>query len=188
MIMYHVLIGRAYLKGWSISSSLLLAPPRSNDMFQVGPAHHGLRKGVRLQSIFFVSASPGRRTKLHPRLCSAQTRGRLYGPEFPQMSIRNDVRCLRPIRRDVHITDNMPGCTDTFSTTLAYPASSPPSEASRAAWPSSGLAMARKTTLFVFQPTDHRRPVVYRYGVHAGTAFPHRTHTRAEPNLHLPLA
>ena len=69
----------------------------------------------------------------------------------PRVAVRNDVPnraqpghgVICPPRRDVHITDNMPGCTNTFSTTSVHPASSSPSQASWAAWPSSGLAIAR---------------------------------------------
>ena len=130
-------------------------------------------------SRFLVATSPGCRTKRHPQSCSTQVRGRLHGPEFPQMSVRNDVPCICPLRRDVHIIDNIPGYTDTFSTTSAY-ATSSPLETSLAARPSASLAIARL-------PSSGTNPLVYGHSVHAGTASLHRTRTRTGPCLHLPL-
>ena len=130
---------------------------------------------------FFVSTSLGRHIKQHPQSCSTRTCGHLYGPEFPQKSVHNDIRCVCPPCPDVHITDNMPGYTSTFSSTWAHPASSSPSEASCAA----RHPHASPLHDCPLQASTRRPPVVYRYGVHAGTASPHRT--RAEPHLHPPL-
>ena len=167
MVIYHTLTRGADIKGCSISSSL----PSSLVLVQTTVPgwirSSWTPNGRSTPVVFFVPTSPGRRTKRHPQSCSTQTRGRLYGLEFPQTPICNEVRCVCTLRRDAHITDNVPGSTNTFPTTLAYSAPLSPTEASWAAWPSSGLATARTTALFMSQPTDHRRPVVYVYGVHA---------------------
>ena len=126
----------SHRQGQRQSWAHIFVSPRSssfNDMFRVGPA----------PAVFFVSTSLGLHIKQHPQLCSTRIRGRLYGPEFLQMSVRDDIRCVCPPRHDVHITDNTPGYTNGFSATSAHLASSSPSEASWAAWSSSCLAIAR---------------------------------------------
>ena len=90
MIIYYALTGGAGVKCWSVTSflsSLVVVQTTCSGLDPlIGP-----RKGFRLRSILFVSPSPGRRTKRHPQSCSTQTRGRLYGPEFPPTSIRDNV-------------------------------------------------------------------------------------------------
>ena len=75
----------------------------------------------------------------------------LFLCQRPRVAVRNGIPnraqprhgVVCPPRRDVHIIDNMPGCTDTVLTTSVHPPSSSPLEASWAAWASSGLAIAR---------------------------------------------
>ena len=111
------------------------------------------RKGVRLQPLFLVSRSPGRRMKRHPRSRSPQARDRLYGPEFPQMFGRNDVPCICPLHNEVHIADNMSGYTNTLN---HLGASSVVTAIGGLLSSVAILRLRRSTTaLFRRQPADH---------------------------------